>query len=231
MNRMSPQDATFLHIENDSSPMHIGCVGHLRGPAGAFSTTRLRWSRASSPAGASLRQVVRFLVRCACAPVWVDDPHFALGYRLRRTALPLRAVRGVAGAGRAGDVAAAGPLAAPVGDVGHRGARATTLGAPLEDPPLDGRRGLRLRSDHRATRREAPRPAQPAGVWIPARAAGRRPALGERSSTARAIRSPRPSGLVGGVRDASRSPGLPRGSRPRGGRAAGRRRDPHAARH
>ena len=34
------------------------------------------------------RQVVRCVPLALGRPVWVDDPHFNLGYHLRRTALP-----------------------------------------------------------------------------------------------------------------------------------------------
>ena len=33
MDRMSPQDASFLHVENDVNHMHIASVGIFEGPA------------------------------------------------------------------------------------------------------------------------------------------------------------------------------------------------------
>ena len=37
MNRMSAQDAMFLHVENDVTPMHIGGVSIFEGPPPAFA--------------------------------------------------------------------------------------------------------------------------------------------------------------------------------------------------
>ncbi len=36
MQSMSAQDATFLHVENDVTPMHIGGVSIFEGPAPSF---------------------------------------------------------------------------------------------------------------------------------------------------------------------------------------------------
>jgi hypothetical protein len=33
MNRMSPLDASFIHIEDDNSQMHIGSTAIFEGPA------------------------------------------------------------------------------------------------------------------------------------------------------------------------------------------------------
>ncbi len=35
MEWMSPMDSSFLHIENDTTPMHIGVREHLRGATAA----------------------------------------------------------------------------------------------------------------------------------------------------------------------------------------------------
>ena len=37
MNQMSAQDAVFLHVENDVTPMHIGGVSIFEGPPPAFA--------------------------------------------------------------------------------------------------------------------------------------------------------------------------------------------------
>jgi hypothetical protein len=39
MERMSAQDAAFLHIENDSAPMHVGGVSIFEGPPPPFDDT------------------------------------------------------------------------------------------------------------------------------------------------------------------------------------------------
>jgi diacylglycerol O-acyltransferase / wax synthase len=87
MNRMSAQDASFLHIESDVSPMHVGGVSVFEGPPPPFADVRamVEGKLAFVP---RYRQVVRSLPLALARPVWVDDPHFNLGYHVRRTALP-----------------------------------------------------------------------------------------------------------------------------------------------
>src|ERR1700739_3476988 len=87
MEWMSPTDASFLHIEGTSNPMHIGAVSIFEGPAPPF--TRLEemvLSTLDTPP--RYRQKVRFVPLGLGPPVWVDDPHFNLGYHLRHSALP-----------------------------------------------------------------------------------------------------------------------------------------------
>ena len=43
---MSPQDATFLNVENDVTPMHIGGVSLFEGPPPPTRSCG-RWSRGS----------------------------------------------------------------------------------------------------------------------------------------------------------------------------------------
>ncbi len=87
MQRMSAQDASFLHIETDNSPMHVGGVSIFEGPPPPFADilARVRNKLALVP---RYRQVVRFVPFALARPVWVDDPYFNLGYHVRRTALP-----------------------------------------------------------------------------------------------------------------------------------------------
>jgi WS/DGAT/MGAT family acyltransferase len=87
MQRMSAQDAAFLHIEQDSSPMHVGGVSIFEGPAPAFEEL-LAMVAGKLVLVPRYRQVVRFVPLGVSRPVWVDDPHFNLGYHVRRTALP-----------------------------------------------------------------------------------------------------------------------------------------------
>ncbi len=87
MNRMSAQDASFLHIENDTSPMHVGGVSIFEGPPPPFADVQSMVA-AKLPLVPRYRQVVRFVPFALARPVWVDDPHFNLSYHVRRTALP-----------------------------------------------------------------------------------------------------------------------------------------------
>jgi diacylglycerol O-acyltransferase len=86
MDRMSPQDASFLHIEDAVSPMHIGSVAVFEGPPPAYEEFESMVS-AKLPAVPRYRQKVRFVPLQLGRPLWVDDPHFNLGYHLRHTAL------------------------------------------------------------------------------------------------------------------------------------------------
>ena len=84
---MSVQDASFLHIESDDRPMHVGGVSIFEGPPPPFDDVKamIEGKLAFVP---RYRQVVRFVPLGLARPVWVDDPHFNLGYHVRRTALP-----------------------------------------------------------------------------------------------------------------------------------------------
>jgi WS/DGAT/MGAT family acyltransferase len=87
MQRLSSQDASFLHLEDAVSHMHIGSVGIFEGPPPAQGALEemVRGHLGGLP---RYRQRVHFVPLALGRPVWVDDPHFNLGYHLRRTALP-----------------------------------------------------------------------------------------------------------------------------------------------
>jgi diacylglycerol O-acyltransferase / wax synthase len=85
--RLSPQDASFLHLEDAVSHMHIGSVAILEGPPPGYEAL-WRMIRAHLPSVPRYRQKVHFVPVALGRPVWVDDSHFNLGYHLRRTALP-----------------------------------------------------------------------------------------------------------------------------------------------
>jgi diacylglycerol O-acyltransferase len=87
MQRMSAQDAAFLHIEDDTAPMHVGGVSIFEGPPPSFDEL-LAMIAGKLVLVPRYRQVVRFVPFGISRPVWVDDPHFNLGYHVRRTALP-----------------------------------------------------------------------------------------------------------------------------------------------
>ncbi len=87
MEWMSPMDASFLHIEGPANPMHIGGVSIFEGPSPPFERLEDMVSR-KLPLVPRYRQKVRFVPLGLGRPVWVEDPHFNLGYHLRHTALP-----------------------------------------------------------------------------------------------------------------------------------------------
>jgi diacylglycerol O-acyltransferase len=87
MERLSPLDASFLHLEDDRSHMHIGSVAIFEGPPAAYDEMLARIG-GKLPLVPRYRQKVRFVPLALGRPVWVDDPHFQLRYHVRRTALP-----------------------------------------------------------------------------------------------------------------------------------------------
>ncbi len=87
MEWMSPMDASFLHIETPNNPMHIGGVSIFEGPAPPFERLE-EMVAAKLDAVPRYRQKVRFVPLGLGRPVWIEDPHFNLGYHLRHSALP-----------------------------------------------------------------------------------------------------------------------------------------------
>ena len=85
--RLSPLDASFLHIEDDVSHMHIASVGIFEGPAPAYADVVAMVAR-KLPLVPRYRQRVRFVPLELGRPVWVDAHGFNLEYHLRHTALP-----------------------------------------------------------------------------------------------------------------------------------------------
>src|SRR6476646_1253065 len=85
--RLSALDATFLHVENDVSHMHLGSVGFFEGPPPSHDDL-LAAIEATLHLAPRYRQRVRFIPLGAGRPVWTDDPHFRCEYHVRRTALP-----------------------------------------------------------------------------------------------------------------------------------------------
>jgi diacylglycerol O-acyltransferase len=87
MDRMSPLDASFLHIEDDNNHMHIASVAVFEGPAPECSEVQ-QMVESKLPLVPRYRQRVKFVPLDLGRPVWVDDPHFNIGYHVRATALP-----------------------------------------------------------------------------------------------------------------------------------------------
>src|SRR5271167_2195186 len=87
MEWMSPIDSSFLHVENDITPMHIGGVSIFEGPPPRFEDLRAMVARKLDLVP-RYRQKVRFVPLAVGSPAWIDDPHFSLDYHLRHTAIP-----------------------------------------------------------------------------------------------------------------------------------------------
>jgi WS/DGAT/MGAT family acyltransferase len=87
MEWMSAIDSSFLHVENDATPMHIGAVSIFAGPPPPFADLKAMVA-GKLELVPRYRQKVRFVPLAVGAPVWIDDPHFNLNYHLRHTAVP-----------------------------------------------------------------------------------------------------------------------------------------------
>jgi diacylglycerol O-acyltransferase len=87
MEWMSAIDSSFLHVENDTTPMHIGGVSIFEGPPPPIDAVRAMVA-GKLDLVPRYRQKVRFVPLAAGPPVWVDDPHFSLDYHIRHTAIP-----------------------------------------------------------------------------------------------------------------------------------------------
>jgi len=87
MQTMSPLDASFLHVEDAVTHMHIGSVGIFEGPPPGPGEVKAAIA-GRLPLVPRYRQKVRFVPLALGRPAWVDDPHFNLDYHVRRTALP-----------------------------------------------------------------------------------------------------------------------------------------------
>jgi diacylglycerol O-acyltransferase len=85
--RLSPLDASFLHLEGRVTHMHIGSVAIFEGPEPPFEAI-VGMVAGKLPLVPRYRQVVRFVPFDLGRPVWVDDPNFNIAYHLRHTALP-----------------------------------------------------------------------------------------------------------------------------------------------
>ncbi|MGO8873442.1 MAG: WS/DGAT/MGAT family O-acyltransferase [Acidimicrobiales bacterium] len=87
MDRLSALDAEFLHLEDGIAHMHIAgaCVFADPPPTLADVASLIDSKLHLIP---RYRQRVRAVPLELGRPVWVDDPHFDLGYHLRHTALP-----------------------------------------------------------------------------------------------------------------------------------------------
>ena len=149
-NRMTALDASFLFMENASTPMHAGGVAVFTPPPGGFDHERLvRLIKQRIPFVPRYRQRIRDVPFGVARPVWVDDERFDVTYHVRRSALPQAGLaRAAERAGRAPHEPPARPQPAAVGDVPRRGPGRRQLRHRQQEPSGARRRPLRRR--HRA---------------------------------------------------------------------------------
>jgi diacylglycerol O-acyltransferase len=85
--RLTGLDASFLALEKNGAHMHVGSVLVFDGDAPSYEDFM-------GMIESRLHQVPRYRQKLAfpplaqARPVWVDDPHFNIGYHVRHTALP-----------------------------------------------------------------------------------------------------------------------------------------------
>lgn len=87
--RLTSLDASFLYLEQSTTPMHVGSVMVFQPPDEGFDYDRL--VRLISDRIAYIpryRQRIREVPWRVGNPVWVDDGHFDITYHVRRSALP-----------------------------------------------------------------------------------------------------------------------------------------------
>lgn len=89
VDRLSAEDASFLYLEDTTTPMHVGGVAIFREIETGFDYDRLvRLIRDRIALAPRYRQKIKQVPGNIGAPVWVDDPSFDVTYHVRRSALP-----------------------------------------------------------------------------------------------------------------------------------------------
>ncbi|MGL5864591.1 MAG: WS/DGAT/MGAT family O-acyltransferase [Dermatophilaceae bacterium] len=87
--RLSNLDTSFLHLEDATTPMHVGSVMVFDVPEAGFDHENLLALIAERIAHVPrYRQRVRTVPGGLANPVWVDDHSFDITYHVRRSALP-----------------------------------------------------------------------------------------------------------------------------------------------
>jgi diacylglycerol O-acyltransferase / wax synthase len=92
MERLGPQDASFLYLETPSVHQHVGGLAILdpsTAPSGKLTYPDLvRVISSRLHLAPRFRQKVVFPPLAAARPVWIDDTNFDIDFHIRRAALP-----------------------------------------------------------------------------------------------------------------------------------------------
>jgi len=87
--RLSSLDASFLYLEESTTPMHVGSVMVFEPPSDGFDHDKLVQLISQRIAFVPrYRQRIRQVPGRLANPVWVDDENFDISYHVRRSALP-----------------------------------------------------------------------------------------------------------------------------------------------
>jgi diacylglycerol O-acyltransferase len=87
VDRMSLLDTAFLRLEHPTSPMNVGSVCVMAGPAPPFADV-VHWVESRLPRIPRARQRPRRVPGGLGRPVWADDPSFQLLHHVRHTRVP-----------------------------------------------------------------------------------------------------------------------------------------------
>jgi len=88
MERLTADDASFLHLEDQVSAMHNVTVGIFEGPEPRFGDLGKRVAE-QVPLVPRLRQRAVDVPFNLERPLWIDDPQFSVDYHVRHTGLPV----------------------------------------------------------------------------------------------------------------------------------------------
>lgn len=87
MEHLTPLDDTFVVLERDNLPMHIGSLSVFSGPAPSYREL-LGFLDGRLDRIPRYRQVISRMPLHVGPPVWLDDKRFHLPYHVRHTAIP-----------------------------------------------------------------------------------------------------------------------------------------------
>ena len=85
--RLTGLDASFLHLEDQNQPMHVGAVMIFEGDPPAYDDF-VEHIESRLPIVPRYRQRLAYVPLGQGRPKWIDDPHFDLRFHVRSTALP-----------------------------------------------------------------------------------------------------------------------------------------------
>jgi len=91
---LTPLDASFLYMESEHTPMHMGSVGIFEGAPLRDTHGCLRIDEVRDEVSSrlhlvpKLRKIVRFPLAGEATPVWVDDPEFDITNHVHQASLP-----------------------------------------------------------------------------------------------------------------------------------------------
>lgn len=92
--RLTALDASFLHLENIETPMHVGAVTTFEGAPFIDGSGRFKLAEVRRLVDSRLHLIPRFRKRLMTVPfdqgrpIWVDDDRFDIAFHVRLTALP-----------------------------------------------------------------------------------------------------------------------------------------------